>query len=129
MAGRRFRIRRDSSTISAANVDAAVSALGRPLLVLHSPADEIVGIEHAERLFAAARHPKSLVALDGADHLLTGENAARWAGEILAVWAGRSAAGTGEPPPGPELAQGEVWAGGAVDTRWKPARRLPVARG
>jgi putative redox protein len=116
LAGRRFRIRRELlDDLERQNVDAAVSALGRPLLLLHSPADEIVGIEHAERLFAAARHPKSLVALEGADHLLTGENSARWTGEILAVWAGRHAAGTGEPLPGADLARGEVEVtGGAV---------------
>ncbi|HET9333586.1 MAG TPA: alpha/beta fold hydrolase [Gemmatimonadota bacterium] len=116
LAGRRFRIRGELlDDLERQNVDAAVSALGRPLLVLHSPADEIVGIEHAERLFAAARHPKSLVALDGTDHLLTGENAARWAGEILAVWGGKYASGAGETPPAPGLARGEVVvAGGAV---------------
>jgi len=116
LAGRRFRIRRGLlDDLERQSVDAAVAALGRPLLVLHAPADEIVGIEHAERLFATARHPKSLVALDGADHLLTGADAARWTGEMLAVWAARHAAGDGSPVPEPALERGEVVvAGGAI---------------
>jgi len=108
LAGRRFRIRRELlEDLERQNVEAAVAGLGRPLLVLHAPEDEIVGIEHAERLFATARQPKSLVALDGADHLLTGTDDARWTGELLARWAGRYADERGASP-GAELEQGQV---------------------
>jgi alpha-beta hydrolase superfamily lysophospholipase len=64
--------------------------LGRALLIFHSPADQVVSIEHARRLFEAAKHPKSFVALDGADHLLISrESDARYVAEILATWARR----------------------------------------
>jgi pimeloyl-ACP methyl ester carboxylesterase len=57
------------------------------LLVLHSPVDRTVGIEHAARIFDAARHPKSFVVLDGADHLLGREADVRYAGRVIAAWA------------------------------------------
>ena len=71
IAGRSFRLRRSLvEDLGRANVEAALGALRVPLLVLHSPDDEILGIEHAERIYAAAQQPKSLVALRSADHLL-----------------------------------------------------------
>ena len=108
LAGRRFRIRRELlEDLERQNVEAAARGLGRSLLILHAPEDEIVPIEHAERLFAAARHPKSLVALDGADHLLTREEDARWAGAALAAWAERYAPEE-RTRSGAEFAHGEV---------------------
>jgi uncharacterized OsmC-like protein/pimeloyl-ACP methyl ester carboxylesterase len=63
--------------------------LGKALLILHSPVDRVVGIEHAERLFLEARHPKSFVSLGTADHLLSDPRDAAHAGAVLAAWAGR----------------------------------------
>jgi len=105
LAGRTFRIRRELiDDLAGASVTEAAEGLGRPLLLLHSPVDETVPIEHAGRLFEAARHPKSCVALDGADHLLTEEADARFAADVLGVWAERYVAeerartrGPGEP--------------------------------
>ena len=71
------------------------------LLVLHSPIDNTVGIEHAARIFEAARHPKSFVALDGADHLLTDARDALFAAQIIGAWAVRyvdDASGVAPPP-------------------------------
>jgi uncharacterized OsmC-like protein len=68
---------------------AALGALRRPLLLFHSPVDNAVAIDHAQRLFEAARHPKSFVSLGLADHELSRERDARYAGEVLAAWAGR----------------------------------------
>lgn len=68
---------------------AAVSRLRRSLLIFHSPVDNAVGIEHARRLYEAARHPKSFVSLGLADHALSQERDARYAGEVLAAWAQR----------------------------------------
>ena len=65
----------------------AVAALGRPLLVMHALADDLVPLARGEALFAAARHPKSFVCLDGADHLLLDDRHARRAGGIIAAWA------------------------------------------
>src|SRR5919112_9554 len=73
LAGRPFTIRRQFLyDLRRQHLEAKIHDLGRPLLVLHAPGDEIVGIENARQIFAAARHPKSFISLDGADHLLTG---------------------------------------------------------
>ncbi|VXB09059.1 bifunctional alpha/beta hydrolase/OsmC family protein [Nocardioides sp. AX2bis] len=66
-----------------------ISALGRPLLVLHSPRDAVVGIGEARAIFDTARHPKSFVTLDDADHLLLRAEDADYAGSMIATWAGR----------------------------------------
>ncbi|TWD82946.1 hypothetical protein FB561_4096 [Kribbella amoyensis] len=59
------------------------------LLVMHAPTDQQVGIQNAGSLFVAARHPKSFLALDGADHLLTESADAAYAATMLAAWATR----------------------------------------
>jgi putative redox protein len=66
-----------------------IGSLGKPLLVFHSPRDTIVDIENASRIFLAARHPKSFVSLDRADHLLTQRADAQYAAAVLAAWASR----------------------------------------
>jgi uncharacterized protein len=66
-----------------------IAHLNRPLLVLHSPRDEVVGIESAAAIFQAARHPKSFVSLDTADHLLTQVVDAEYAATIIAAWISR----------------------------------------
>jgi putative redox protein len=66
-----------------------VRGLRLPYLVLHSPTDTIVGIEHASALFGAAYHPKSFVSLAGADHLLTQSDDAEFAASMIAAWAAR----------------------------------------
>ncbi len=95
--GRAVRIRgRMIADLDHHDVAGAIASLGRPLLVLHSPADTVVEIAEARRIFEAARHPKSFVALDGADHLLVEREAdARFVAELLAAWAGRYAGGAG----------------------------------
>jgi len=64
-----------------------VANLGKALLVLHAPLDDIVGIDNASRIFVAAKHPKSFVALDGADHLVSRKRDAAFAAKIIAAWA------------------------------------------
>ena len=66
-----------------------IPTLGKALLILHSPRDHIVAIENAARIFTAARHPKSFVSLDDADHLLSRQQDAAYAAEVLAAWASR----------------------------------------
>ncbi|WP_323006302.1 bifunctional alpha/beta hydrolase/OsmC family protein [Pseudorhodobacter sp.] len=63
--------------------------LQRALLILHAPRDAVVGIDNASALFTAARHPKSFVTLDGADHLLTNPADADYAANTIATWAER----------------------------------------
>lgn len=91
------------------NVEAAARALRRPLLIAHSPNDEIVGIDNATRLFVAARHPKSFVSLDDADHLISDKRDACFAANVIAAWADRYLApgAPGREPPQPD-AQGGV---------------------
>lgn len=90
LAGRPFRIRKQFlEDIAGQNLEAAVGTLRRALLVFHAPRDETVGIENAGRIFAAARHPKSFVSLDDADHLLTRKADAVYVAQVLAAWAER----------------------------------------
>jgi putative redox protein len=66
-----------------------IAHLGRPLLILHSPRDEVVSIESAGAIFQAARHPKSFVSLDSADHLLTRAEDAEYAATMIVAWVSR----------------------------------------
>ncbi len=68
---------------------AAIASLDKALLVLHSPRDTVVGIDNASAIFQTARHPKSFVSLDNADHLLNKREDAQYAADVLAAWASR----------------------------------------
>jgi putative redox protein len=90
LGGRPFTIRR--SFLEDVNSQAQVQRireLRRPLLILHAPGDTVVDMDNARRIFEAALHPKSFVALDGADHLLTRAGDARFAARVIAAWASR----------------------------------------
>ena len=90
LAGRRFAVTREFvEDVEAATVTGALGRLGRALLVLHAPRDAQVGIDNATRLFTAARHPKSFVSLDDADHLLSRAEDADHAAGVIAAWAAR----------------------------------------
>jgi putative redox protein len=109
LAGRRFRIRRELlADLERQQMEAAIAGLGRPLVVFHSPDDEVVEVEEGQRIFAAARHPKSFVSLPGADHLLLRDPAdARYVGDVLSAWAARYVARL-ERAAGEPLRHGEV---------------------
>jgi putative redox protein len=101
VAGRRFRIRRQLvEDLKEQRLRQQVGQLGRPLLIFHSPVDKVVSIDHARRIYEAARHPKSFVSLDGADHLLLSDTRdGQLVGRMLAAWAERyvgEAGGRGE---------------------------------
>jgi len=90
LGGRRIRI--GQALVADVAQDRLQATLGRlkaAVLVMHAPLDDVVGIEHATRLFLAARHPKSFVSLDRADHLLTRPEDALYAAEVIAAWASR----------------------------------------
>jgi len=90
LAERPFRIRRQFlDDIADQPQSDRIRRLSAALLVMHSPTDETVGIDNARSIFDAARHPKSFVSLDGADHLLTRAPDARFAASMLAAWASR----------------------------------------
>jgi putative redox protein len=73
--------------VRAADLHEQIRTLRRALLVMHSPTDNTVGIANASQIFQAARHPRSFVSLEGADHLLTGRNQAKRAARIISAWA------------------------------------------
>lgn len=99
LVGRPFRIRKHFlDDIRTAKVLDAAAALRRALLVLHAPLDRTVGVENAALLFSAAKHPKSFVSLDGADHLLSRREDAIYAAEVISAWAGRYLGESGGAP-------------------------------
>ena len=90
IGGRSIRIGKELvDGLEEVNMQDAVSGLGRALLVCHSPVDRTVGIDNATEIFSAARHPKSFLSLDSADHLLSDAADARYAGSMIATWARR----------------------------------------
>ena len=90
LAGRPFRIQKQFlDDLNANTIRDRVHNLGRALLVMHSPVDDTVGIDNARQLFEAARHPKSFISLDDADHLLRKRRDAEYAASVLAAWAAR----------------------------------------
>ena len=90
LAGRPFRIRREFlDDVSEQKLEACLARLRKALLVLHSPTDNIVGIENASAIFTAAKHPKSFVSLSGADHLLSRRSDAVYVADVIAAWSER----------------------------------------
>lgn len=90
LAGRPFTIKKqfvdDLRHQAACDV---LASLKLPILVMHSPQDDTVGIENARIIYEKAFHPKSFVSLDGADHLLSNAKDSRYVGNVLASWAER----------------------------------------
>lgn len=100
LAGRPFTIKQQFvEDVSGAKVRDAAANLKRPLLVMHAPTDQVVSIENASGLFVSAKHPKSFVSLDTADHLLSNKNDAAYAAGLIACWARRYLPATSAPAP------------------------------
>jgi putative redox protein len=90
LAGRPFTIKRQFLLdVAEHNVQVKTAQLGRALLVMHSPHDQTVDISNALAIFSAAKHPKSFVSLDDADHLLTRKIDALWVAAIIGAWSAR----------------------------------------
>ena len=88
LAGRPFRVKEQFvQDLYDAKVDDAVRTLKRALLIFHSPVDETVSVEHAARLYELAKHPKSFISLDDADHLVSRPADSEYIGAVLAAWA------------------------------------------
>ncbi len=88
LGGRDFSIRKQFlDDLEANDVLEKVAKLKKPLLVLHSPVDQTVGVEIATQIFVAANHPKSFVSLDNADHLVTNNQDADFVASIISAWA------------------------------------------
>lgn len=90
LAGRPFTIGQDFvEDISGAALADAIRNLGKALLVLHAPRDATVSVDNAAHIFTTARHPKSFITLDDADHLVSRPADAEYAAEVISAWAGR----------------------------------------
>lgn len=87
LAGRRFTLKKQMlDDLKKHRVTDRVFNMKKPLLVLHSPTDDTVNIDQAEKIFSAARHPKSFISLGEADHLLSQPSDADYVGECIATW-------------------------------------------
>lgn len=90
LGGRTFTIRRQFlDDLRSQRQDERIASLRRALLVLHAPGDRVVGIDNAARIYMAAKHPKSFISLDDADHFLSRTKDADYAAEVIAAWASR----------------------------------------
>jgi len=88
LAGRTFKIKKQFlEDLGSVRMEETIRNLNRALLIMHSPMDDIVGIENAAKIFKTARHPKSFISLDKADHLLMDKKDSLYAGSIIATWA------------------------------------------
>ena len=89
LAGRPFTIKKQFLDDIAQSDSAHIAALKPALLVMHSPLDDTVSIAQAEKIYTAAKHPKSFVSLDTADHLLSDKQDAEYVAETIAAWSSR----------------------------------------
>lgn len=90
IAGREFKIKKQFiDDLEKNSMLGKIRNLKKPLLILHSPIDEVVGIDNASDIFLAAKHPKSFISLVTADHLLSHSSDSQYAGEVIAVWVKR----------------------------------------
>ena len=98
LAGRKFTIRKQFlEDVEGTRLTDRIAALKRPLLIFHAPRDGTVGIENAAAIYNAAKHPKSFISLDDADHLLRRPEDAIYVAEVLAAWATRYLPGPEAP--------------------------------
>ena len=109
IAGRTFRIQRQFlDDIEEHVMEDAIGSLKKALLLFHAPFDKTVGIANAGLIFQAAKHPKSFVSLDDADHLLTRKEDAVYVAGVLAAWAARYVETAQEAPAPPKGERGTI---------------------
>ncbi|MDX1711241.1 MAG: bifunctional alpha/beta hydrolase/OsmC family protein [Rhodovibrionaceae bacterium] len=109
IVGRSFRIRKQFlDDIESHRLAETIGRLKRPLLIFHAPLDDIVGIDNATEIFKAAKHPKSFVSLDDADHILSKRMDAVYVGEVLSAWATRYLGDLTETAGRPKAEEGKV---------------------
>jgi uncharacterized OsmC-like protein/alpha/beta superfamily hydrolase len=90
LSGREFKIKKQFlDDINNQNMKNILRNYNKALLIMHSPQDNLVGVEHAANIYKAALHPKSFISLDDADHLLTNKADSLYAGQMIATWAKR----------------------------------------
>lgn len=130
IGGRPFPVRREFlDDISAQPQGERLRRLDAALLVMHAPTDKIVGIDNAREIFDNARHPKSFVSLDDADHLLSRRGDAAYAATVIGAWADRYLPARPEPPQGEDVEPGTVVVAetGPLSQRIQAGRHIMVA--
>lgn len=109
LAGRTFTIRKQFlDDLAATKMEETIQTLKRALLIFHSPVDGTVGVDNAARIFQAAKHPKSFISLDDADHLLTNPADAEYVGTVLGAWAEKYVNSSESEKESEEIDEGEV---------------------
>ena len=116
LAGRKFTIKKQFVDDINSYIDTShISQLGMALLILHSPVDETVSIDEAAKIYSAAKHPKSFISLDKADHLLTRREDSEYVASVISSWAGRylditdvNKEASSAPAPAPDIERGHV---------------------
>ncbi len=90
LGGRRFTIKRQFLEDIEQYTDTHhISKLDKALLVMHSPLDAVVPISEAAKIYQAAKHPKSFISLDRADHMLSNIEDSSYVADVIAGWGGR----------------------------------------
>lgn len=90
LAGRTFTIKKQFlGDLEGQLMDKIIRSLDRSLLIFHSPVDQTVGIDNAAHIYKLAKHPKSFISLDDADHLVTNKDYAKYVGLVTAAWGSR----------------------------------------
>ncbi|GGE40341.1 bifunctional alpha/beta hydrolase/OsmC family protein [Actibacterium pelagium] len=108
LGNRPFLISQDFvDDVGSTDLTEAISKLNAALLVLHAPLDDTVSIDNAAQIFQAAKHPKSFVTLDDADHLITAPSDAEYAADVISAWVSRYV-DLAPPPPPPGAPEGIV---------------------
>jgi len=109
LAGRTFTLKKQFlDDLEFVNMQKTLKNLNRALLILHSPIDKTVGIENAAQIFQTARHPKSFISLDKADHLLANDEDSQYAGSVIAAWARKYVGAFHKRAPEPESVENLV---------------------
>ena len=90
LGGREFTIKKQFlDDLDAQSLPEVAKNLSKALLIIHSPQDSTVEIKNAEEIYVAAKHPKSFVSIDGADHLLLKKEDSLYVGNLIANWTKR----------------------------------------
>ena len=90
LAGRTFKIKKQFlEDLESVRMQQTIQNLNRALLIFHAPTDSVVGIDNAAQIFMTARHPKSFISLDNADHLLMNPKDSHYVGALIAAWASK----------------------------------------
>ena len=112
IVGRNFLVKKQFiDDLQIHQLESTIRRIHKPILILHTPGDEIVHVDEARKIFTAARHPKSFVSLDAADHLLTAPSDAVYTANLISCWASRYIQDKNPVPDTearPVMAKGEV---------------------